>query len=554
LSNGDNKVTGLKNYADLNINSNNIYSAIEENSEYAFMMVGGVVGDLQNNLTLCGNEGKINFSLNTTSNSYIGIGGVAGFAIAKDNIGTDFRGITESYNTNNIEVSTINVKARVSMGGILGYAKVNDIDRNFASIINVRDCYNSGDLQSDSNGTIYAGGIVGSALYETLIEGYKNYVLSIRNYTSPEKLYIDNCINLGYVNITNINEFANSLGAIVGLGGISNTEFSTFVVLDGTSNFYLRDSAFSGATIYPGYSVLIPGATISDAASYKPVDTTQEKGCNAQLITTLKKITNYDDSWNFEVEDGVWVQSYDTWYPSIKKNMSSSMWEDKQEDVAQEKGSFVVSNAEQLAYLSAKINSGEIETTNVTIKLTDYIDLSNRYWTPIGTEENPFKGIFDGNGYVIRNLTIDGDVLTDINYAGLFGFIQDATIKNIGLESVIIKNVEYAASLAYSAKNSTIKKVYSDNGESSDSIVSARIAAGGLICFAENCHQLEENNFEGGLYYSYNNVPVEINGPYVENGSYVGGLIARMRNTLIDSCYNNTRGNITTSQKIDEDA
>ena len=546
-------VRDLKNYADLNVNSNNIYSALESNSEYAFMMIGGVVGDLQNNLTLCGNEGKINFSLNTTSNSYIGIGGVAGFAIA-DNVGTNNKkGITESYNTNNIEVSTINVKAKVSMGGILGYAKINDLDRNVKSIINVRDCYNAGDLQSDSNGTIFAGGIVGSALYEDIIEGNKTYLLSMRNYEDEEKLYIANCINLGYVNITNINESANSLGAIVGLGEIDNANISTFVVLTGSSNFYLRDSAYSGATIYPGYSVIIAGETLSEGSTYKPVGSTEEVGCQAQLMTSLKNMSTYDSSWNFALdESGVWVQSYDTWYPSIKNNISSSMWIDKQEDVSQEKGSFVVSSAEQLAYLSAKINSGEIETTNVTIKLTDYIDLSNRYWTPIGTEENPFKGTFDGNGFVIRNITIDGEILTDVKYAGLFGFVQDATIKNLGIESVIIKNVEYAATLTYSAKNSVITKVYSDYGGSSDSIISARCAAGGLICFADNCIPLDENNSQGGLYYSYNNIPVEINGPYAEGKSYVGGLIARMRNTLIDNSYNNANGSIATSQKIEE--
>ena len=123
--------------------------------------------------------------------------------------------------------------------------------------------------------------------------------------------------------------------------------------------------------------------------------------------------------------------------------------------------------------------------------------------------------------------------IIDVKYAGLFGFIQDATIQNLGLESVIIKNVDYAASLAYSAKNSVITKVYSDNGGSSDSIVSASSSAGGLICYADDCIPLDQNNSKGGLYYSYNNVPVEITGPYAEGKSYVGGLIGRMRNSLI---------------------
>jgi hypothetical protein len=82
-------------------------------------------------------------------------------------------------------------------------------------------------------------------------------------------------------------------------------------------------------------------------------------------------------------------------------------------------------------------------------------------WTPIGTDEEPFYGIFDGNGHVIRGLIITDARLTreDLNpgrengrfvgkYAGLFGYcklsgrfaedgmtpILTGYIKNLGLE------------------------------------------------------------------------------------------------------------------------
>lgn len=38
------------------------------------------------------------------------------------------------------------------------------------------------------------------------------------------------------------------------------------------------------------------------------------------------------------------------------------------------------------------------------------IDMAGVDWTPIGeTTSTPFKGIFDGNLYAIRNLTISSD-------------------------------------------------------------------------------------------------------------------------------------------------
>lgn len=68
--------------------------------------------------------------------------------------------------------------------------------------------------------------------------------------------------------------------------------------------------------------------------------------------------------------------------------------------------------------------------------LMNDIDLSGiANWTPIGTEADSFKGIFDGNGFVIKNLTID----SNSENVGLFGHTTLATIKNVGLENVNIK-------------------------------------------------------------------------------------------------------------------
>ena len=41
-------------------------------------------------------------------------------------------------------------------------------------------------------------------------------------------------------------------------------------------------------------------------------------------------------------------------------------------------------------------------------------------FVPIGTQEDPFKGIFNGNGYVVSGIVIDGDY----QYAGLFGYVK----------------------------------------------------------------------------------------------------------------------------------
>ena len=51
-------------------------------------------------------------------------------------------------------------------------------------------------------------------------------------------------------------------------------------------------------------------------------------------------------------------------------------------------------------------------------------------WTPIGTAENPFKGTFNGNGKTIKGL---------YGAAGLFGYVERGTIKNVTLAEAIIE-------------------------------------------------------------------------------------------------------------------
>ncbi|MFV0391164.1 MAG: ZmpA/ZmpB/ZmpC family metallo-endopeptidase-related protein [Paludibacteraceae bacterium] len=73
--------------------------------------------------------------------------------------------------------------------------------------------------------------------------------------------------------------------------------------------------------------------------------------------------------------------------------------------------------------------------------LTADIDLNSiSDWTPIGatgvSDNNPqqFKGIFDGKGYAIKNLTIT----TSGNFKGLFGRLYHASVKDLDLENVNI--------------------------------------------------------------------------------------------------------------------
>ena len=97
---------------------------------------------------------------------------------------------------------------------------------------------------------------------------------------------------------------------------------------------------------------------------------------------------------------------------------------------------YLITCPEELAYISYAINNG-INDTNQPyycsyIKIVNDIDLSGRFWTPIGLEENnkSFNGIFDVNFCTLRGVKLT-DVVNDYSYGGLFGFIGSGKIINV---------------------------------------------------------------------------------------------------------------------------
>lgn len=64
------------------------------------------------------------------------------------------------------------------------------------------------------------------------------------------------------------------------------------------------------------------------------------------------------------------------------------------------------------------------------------IDLNNATWTPLGSSSNPYTGIFDGNGHVIKNYKITS-YTASATYLGLFAS-NKGTIQDLGVEGFTI--------------------------------------------------------------------------------------------------------------------
>ena len=140
--------------------------------------------------------------------------------------------------------------------------------------------------------------------------------------------------------------------------------------------------------------------------------------------------------------------------------------------VQEEKPSYyhIISSAEELIAFRNYINNGGEEQNG---RLTADITLSNT-WQGIGTESQPFSGIFDGNGHSVSGLSCQS------SYSGLFGVVKNATIHNLTV-SGSFSNGQYMGGIAGIAISSTI-----DNCQSSINISSGSYL-GGIVGSSENC-------------------------------------------------------------------
>lgn len=97
----------------------------------------------------------------------------------------------------------------------------------------------------------------------------------------------------------------------------------------------------------------------------------------------------------------------------------------------EESGWYLISKPGELAWFARLINGGidVNDHANAKAKLTEDLDFSaytGYNWTPIGTEDNPFSGIFDGNSHMISGLKSSG-----ADHAGLFGYADGASISKL---------------------------------------------------------------------------------------------------------------------------
>ena len=173
-----------------------------------------------------------------------------------------------------------------------------------------------------------------------------------------------------------------------------------------------------------------------------------------------------------------------------------------------------ISTPTHLASLARLVNEGNTEYNNKCYRLENNISLSSygsnfnngAGWIPIGTDENPFLGSFDGNNKTITNLYINDPLAETCN--GFFGRIHGGKVKNLNISGNVTgagNTGGIAGYITYNSSAGTVGEISNSlfqgmvigNGENVGG-VAGRILNGRLVnCYATGTVTGENNT--GGI-------------------------------------------------------
>jgi len=95
-----------------------------------------------------------------------------------------------------------------------------------------------------------------------------------------------------------------------------------------------------------------------------------------------------------------------------------------------------------------------LQTADIDLGVTPWNE--GEGWETIGSISGSFHGLYDGGGYIIDNLFINGDEMP----TGLFGHIMEAVISNLGIVNADVTGVNYVGGLVGWAGLSIISNCY----------------------------------------------------------------------------------------------
>ncbi len=363
----------------------NLYIDIESSLNLCVGLFGYQTGTIQN-LGLK-NSNIIVTNISPTSHTYIG-----------SIVGCSYSGtVFNCYSNGMLSVSSL---GKITGGGVVGWM--------LGIGSQVENCYFAGRLDATSPDLVQVGGIVGLV--------------------SEFSFGVTDCFNMGYV-ITDDSDHA-YVGGIVGK------------CVTGTVRNVYHVGIVSG-TVCGGIIGDFEGGTIENVYHLNSLVNAIGNGENIGTKCSWNQMKQKDTFVGFDFES-VWYFDPSTEYPCPLLRKSNSLCWNFEGNTTEFAGGtgvpwdpFLIKNAVQLDRVRYHLDAHYKLLNNIVFSAEDFSENGMFYhsetgWNPIGSSaENGFSGLFDGNGYVIKNLYLNIHDSSTI-YGGLFGY-NTGVIQNLGL-------------------------------------------------------------------------------------------------------------------------
>lgn len=346
------------------------------------------------------------------------------------------------------------------------------------SLGNVKYCVNNGDITvTAESGEAYAGGIAGTTV----------------TWGGGTLLKVENCINNGKISATN--------GASGIVACVSKDKTATL-----NNNFNL-----GAITVGNGGKV-------------------------GQIVACQNNATAPTANGNFGLEGGAVAGVGELAAEATLKAKAeyvdiNTKVENALKGEIEEEGVIEIATAEDL--------KTKVTDMSAEYKLTADIDLGGVAWTPIGTYDDPFAGVFDGNGHTVSNFTITADKTYGQTSAGFISAISKGTVKNLRIANATITT-------SYSCNVGAIVGSLKSNDAG---LVTGCVTASDVKVIANGAHNgdLKLGGIVGWsghkVEYCENNATVTVekslkDGTDGSNKAYAGGVVGGAVG-LVKNCVNN---------------
>lgn len=219
---------------------------------------------------------------------------------------------------------------------------------------------------------------------------------------------------------------------------------------------------------------------------------------------------------------------------------------------ADREGWTAVSSAEELAAISKNLSGKYYLTAN--------IDLTGKPWTPIAMYfYKPFTGEFDGNGYVIKGLSVSNSTSSSSSArvgVGLFGCTSGAKLQNVSVIDASVVNTAandvstgilvgcgHATTIIHCYTSGTVssKCVYGTGGIVGHTMPRTGTSSAGayILRCASSATVSSTSSYAGGIAGGSNEDIEEcyFTGSVTSSGSCVGGIVGFITGASMKYCW-----------------